>query len=78
MLMESLMDSLLGFAFFSNWLAPSFCNELVFKPVFAFKIDSVFKTFENRKWPTNNSGSVGADPLQWRLGGVGGVWFSPW
>lgn len=62
MLMESLMDSLLGFAFFSNWLAPSFCNKLGFKPVFAFKIDSVFKTFEIHKWPINNSGSVGAEP----------------
>lgn len=62
LLMESLMDSFLGFAFSSNWLAPSFCNELVFRPLFAFKIDSLFKTFEIRKWPISNSGSVGGEP----------------
>lgn len=36
-----LRERLLGFAFLSNWLAPSFCNELVLKPAFAFKIERV-------------------------------------
>ena len=70
------MESLLGFAFFAIWLAPSFCDKFVLKPAFAFKIHSMLKTLETCKWPSTKSGTafmLGQSPLQLCLHSMVGV-----